>query len=125
MDEEKTYRQNAHAVIIGINKYQDPKIQDLRYACADAEGVYKVLTDPALGRFSPGIAMEEIQKYFGRIESRQVIFFIDSCYSGEAGGRTFQNPHYQTRATLTDEILEGLAGKGRFIRDFARVVKVF
>ena len=188
MDKAKTYRENAHAVIIGINTYQDPKIQDLRYACADAQGVYDVLTDPELGRFSPenvtllldgeatrrnisteigtkmrrragekdlvyvyyaghgsaeidpkcqyrdgvekylvpsdaelddlfstGIAMEEIQKYFRRIESKQVIFFIDSCYSGEAGGRTFQNPNYQKRAALTDEFLTDLAGEGRVI----------
>jgi len=42
-----------------------------------------------------GIAMEEIKKFFSWIESRQVFFFIDSCYSGEAGGRTFSHAQYQ------------------------------
>jgi uncharacterized caspase-like protein len=181
-------RKNAHAAVIGINKYEDSRIPDLTFARADAEGVYQVLVDPELGRFSPenvtllldekatqrnirteignalrrragkddlvyiyyaghgsgeiaiessyqdgiqkylvpfdaeldnlfstGIAMDEIQKFFGRIESKQVIFFIDSCYSGEAGGRTFQNPHYQTRAGLTSEFLDSLAGEGRLV----------
>jgi len=182
------FRQNAHAVIIGINKYADPRIVDLAFARADAESIYEVLTDPELGRFLPnnvillrdeqatqrnirtaigteisrraseddlvyiyyaghgsveidpksmnrdgietylvptdaeldnlfatGIAMEEVQKYFHRIVSKQVLFFIDSCYSGEAGGRTFQNPHYQKRAGLTDEFLDKLSGEGRLV----------
>ena len=49
----RKFRQNAHAVIIGINRYFDPNIADLTYARADAEGVYQALTNPDLGRFSP------------------------------------------------------------------------
>lgn len=182
------YRQKAHGVVIGINNYKDPKIANLTYARADAEGVYEVLTNPDLGRFSPenvillldegatqrnirtaigttlrrkadkddlvyiyyaghgsgeidpksqnedgiekylvpvdaeldnlfatGIAMEEIQRFFYRLESKQVIFFIDSCYSGEAGGRTFKNPNYQKRAGLTSEFLDQLSGEGRLV----------
>ena len=50
---KSNFRQNAYAVIIGINQYHDPKIPDLMYARADAEGVYSVLIDPELGRIHP------------------------------------------------------------------------
>jgi len=43
------------------------------------------------------------------------MFFIDSCYSGDAGGRTFQHPLYQKRAVLTNEFLDDLAGEGRMV----------
>jgi len=184
---ENQFRKNAHAVIIGINKYQDPNIPNLTYARADAEGLYRILIDPELGRIprdnvillldeeatasnirsaigdeiprrageqdlvyiyyaghgSPvinpksrshdgmekylvpadaqldklrgtGIPMDDIQRFFGWIESKQVMFFIDSCYSGEAGGRTFKQ--YQSRhLKLSDEFLEDLASEGRLV----------
>ncbi len=188
MNLSSNLRQNAHAVIIGINEYQDQKIPNLTFARADAEGVYQILTDPELGRIPPdnvillldeeatqrniryaigtkipkragerdivyiyfaghgspvmnpksrsrdgmekylvptdaeiddlratGISMDEIQRFFGWIESKQVMFFIDSCYSGEAGGRTFQNPQYQGRHLLSAEFLEDLASEGRLV----------
>jgi len=181
-------RENAHAVVIGINEYEDPRIPNLTFARADAEEVYKILIDPKLGGFSPdnvsllldgdaterrirtaigrdvrrqagkadlvyiyyaghgsaeidpkcryqdglekylvpadaeldnlfstGIAMEDIQKFFERIEARQIIFFIDSCYSGEAGGRTFRNPNFQKRAAMTTDFLDGMSGEGRLV----------
>lgn len=63
------------------------------------------------------ISMEDVKKFFGYIESRQVLFFIDSCYSGLAGGRTFPNPYYQTRTSkLDNEFLEDLtANEGRIV----------
>jgi len=186
---EKKYRQNAHAVIIGINQYQDERIPNLKFARADAESIYQILIDPELGcippdnvifltdedatrknivsaigtriprctadkdvvyiyyaghgypeldprahshdgmdkylvpsdaesndLFSSGISMEEIQRFFSRIAAKQVIFFIDSCYSGEAGGRTFANPNLQTRAPLSGEFLDKLTeGEGRIV----------
>ncbi len=38
--------ENAYALIIGISKYRDPRIPELRFTRADAEGIYKLLTDP-------------------------------------------------------------------------------
>jgi uncharacterized caspase-like protein len=188
MGKSSSYRDNAHAVIIGINQYEDKNIPDLKFARADAEAIHNVLSDPELGRISPdniillldeqatqrkirsaigtkiprragekdvvyvyfaghgapvidprsgskdgmekylvpvdaeledlrasGISMEEIKKFFGWIDAKQIIFFIDSCYSGGVGGRTFQNPHYQTRAALTSEFLDDLASEGRVV----------
>ena len=47
------WREDAHAVVIGINEYRDSRIPNLRFARADAEAIYAVLTDPDLGRFKP------------------------------------------------------------------------
>lgn len=189
-------RQNRYAVVIGINKYRDPAISNLEYARADAEAVYRVLTDPQLGRipkenvillldeaatqreirkavgttlkqkageedvvyiyyaghgapeidpkskssdglekylvphdgeaedlFSSAISMEEIRRFFERLIARQVIFFIDSCYSGEAGGRTFPDPRYRSRH-LSGEFLENLAGEGRLVITACHVSEV-
>jgi hypothetical protein len=38
-----------YAVIIGIGKYQDKKIPPLKYATADAQSIYDILTDPRYG----------------------------------------------------------------------------
>jgi hypothetical protein len=66
--------------------------------------------------FSSGLSMEEIKKIFQRIESNRVIFFIDSCYSGEAGGRTFSRPGFQTKdLAMSDRFLEELSAEGRII----------
>jgi len=43
------------------------------------------------------------------------MFFLDCCYSGEAGGRTFQNPLHKGRNLLTAEFLEDLASEGRLV----------
>jgi hypothetical protein len=40
-----------HGVVIGIEKYQDPRL-NLRCARADAEAVYRLMTDPGCGMFS-------------------------------------------------------------------------
>src|SRR5689334_10415536 len=168
---DSPWRDDAFAVVIGINQYSDPKIPNLRFARADAEAVYQVLVDPEIGRFKPdnvtmlvddqaternirsalatqlpkkagkdatvviyyaghgapvieprskstdgmekylvphdavaddlrssGISMDAVQQYFSWLDASQVICFLDSCYSGTAGGRSFDNPDIQTRA---------------------------
>jgi hypothetical protein len=182
------FREDAHAVVIGINHYDDPRIPDLRFAVADAQRFHDVLTDPTLGRFRPenvsllldgdaterrirsaigtdlpkrasadhtvcvffaghgapvinartgssdglekyllphdalatdlrssAIPMDDVNKFFDWIDTSQVIFFIDSCYSGVAGGRTFGPADYTMRAAVTDEFLDSLAGEGRLV----------
>lgn len=182
------YRDDAHAVVIGINNYRDSRIPDLHYAVADAQRFHDVLTDPALGRFHPdnvallldadaterrirsalatelprrasadhtvciffaghgapvinprtksrdglekyllphdavgddlrssAIPMEDINRFFDWIDTSQLIFFIDSCYSGVAGGRTFGSSDFNMRASVTDEFLDELAGEGRLV----------
>src|SRR5262245_9034101 len=185
---DSPWRDNAHAVVVGINDYADAKIPNLRFARADAESIYEVLTNPAIGRFRPenvtllvdaqaternirsalgtnlprragknstviifyaghgapvvdphtkstdglekylvphdaiaddlrasAISMDAIQQYFAWLDASQVVCFLDSCYSGTAGGRSFDHPAYQTRAMLSDEFLENLGTEGRFV----------
>lgn len=40
-----------YAVVIGIGKYQDKRIPSLRYARADAQAIYDILTDQQYGGF--------------------------------------------------------------------------
>ena len=190
-DPRPPWRPDAFAVIIGIDIYRDPQIPDLRYARKDAEAIYQVLTDPAVGRIHPdnvitlldadatersirsalgtklprrssehsticiyyaghgapvidtdarrhsadsiekclvphdadaddlqasAISMDAIQQYFSRLDARQVVCFFDTCYSGAAGGRSFERDSFRTRtATLSDEQFDRLAGEGRVI----------
>ncbi len=66
--------------------------------------------------FSYGLSMDEIRNIYERIESKRVVFFIDSCYSGEAGGRKFSRPDIGARnITISDKFLEDLSGEGRII----------
>ena len=39
--------------------------------------------------YSTALPMDELQTIFGRIEAERVVAFLDACYSGAAGGRTF------------------------------------
>lgn len=77
---------------------------------------YLVPTEAELDNLqATGIAMSEIQMFLKRFVAKQVFFFIDSCYSGIAGGRTFQSPHFQTRAIQKNDFLYNMGGEGRFI----------
>jgi hypothetical protein len=180
----------CHAVIIGINRYQDDQIRDLQYAVADAEALRAVLVDAEAGGFpeanvtvlldgeatkrniatalgtrlpraagvndvvliyfgghgavepdasaddglrkyliphdgevddlfATAIPVEDIEQYFRRIRANRVLFFVDSCYSGGAGGRTFLTPVVAASksVSLTSTFLErlGAARKGRFV----------
>jgi caspase domain-containing protein len=187
-------KRDAYAVIIGIGRYENPKIPALKYAVADAEAMYAVLTGPAgfskdkvmlltdrterkptlrnikyaLGNFlaraaqrddmviiyfaghgapeidqrgveqdglakyllssdadpddlfSTALPMDDLQTIFGRIEAERVVVFIDTCFSGAAGGRTFMSQ--RTRAVNVDDLfLDRLTrSKGRAIISASR-----
>jgi hypothetical protein len=65
--------------------------------------------------YSSALPMDELQTVFGRIEAERVIAFLDACYSGAAGGRTFGSQ--RTRSGSVDDLfLERLTrSKGRVI----------
>ena len=51
-DEEKVAKIGKYyAVVIGIGKYRDDRIPNLKYTVADAEEIYNILTDPQYGDF--------------------------------------------------------------------------
>jgi uncharacterized caspase-like protein len=74
--------------------------------------------------YSTALPMDELQTIFGRIEAERVVMFLDACYSGAAGGRTFASK--RTRAgTVDDLFLERLTrSKGRAIVTAARPAEV-
>lgn len=74
--------------------------------------------------YSTGFPMDELQTIFGRIEAERVVAFLDACYSGAAGGRTFVAK--KTRSSDVDDLfLERLTrSKGRVIITAARPAEV-
>jgi len=74
--------------------------------------------------FSSALPMDDIQTIFARIEAERVVVFLDSCYSGAAGGRTFASK--KTRSGHLDDLfLERLArSKGRAILTASRPAEV-
>jgi len=154
-------RRRLHAVLVGINIYQDPRISNLQFAAADARTFhdalrrtlsakelntvllmdaqatlssvrrsigedlaraaerddlvllffaghgapelddlisppnrYLIMNDTKYDQiFSTALDMEvELVRLLDRIRSRNVVVFIDSCFSGVAGGRTLEGP---------------------------------
>jgi hypothetical protein len=74
--------------------------------------------------YSTALPMDELQTIFGRIEADRVVAFLDACYSGAAGGRTFASK--KTRAGAVDDLfLERLTrSKGRAIVTASRPAEV-
>ncbi len=74
--------------------------------------------------YSTALPMDELQTIFNRIEAERVIVFLDACYSGAAGGRTFASK--KTRGMNVDDLfLERLTrSKGRAILTASRPAEV-
>jgi len=74
--------------------------------------------------FSTALPMDDLQTIFGRIEAERVVVFLDACYSGAAGGRTFAAR--RTRATAVDDLfLERLTrSRGRAIMTASKPAEV-
>ncbi len=184
------YRTDAHALVIGIDAYEDPGIRDLQCAVSDARAMHAALVDPKLGRIPPrnavlllndqatereiraalrddlvrragqadtvviyfaghgapvvsnrggsrdgmdkfllphdaeasrirasAIRMDLFQEVFDDIRARQVLVFLDCCYSGGASGRGIEPPGPLLRAPgmLSEEFLTSLGAEGRLV----------
>jgi len=74
--------------------------------------------------YSSGLPMDELNTIFARIEAERVVVFLDACYSGAAGGRTFASK--KTRSAHVDDLfLERLTqSKGRAIVTASRATEV-
>ena len=74
--------------------------------------------------YSTALPMDEMQTIFSRVEAERMVVFLDACYSGAAGGRTFSSK--RTRASnLDDQFLERLTrSKGRAIITASRPSEV-
>jgi uncharacterized caspase-like protein len=59
--------------------------------------------------------MKDIAEIFGRIEAKKIAFFIDACYSGSIGGRTFAKTGIRA-GNISGGFLDAMAnGEGRII----------
>jgi uncharacterized caspase-like protein len=74
--------------------------------------------------YSTALPMDELQTIFSRIESERVVAFLDACYSGATGGRTFSSK--KTRAGSVDDLfLDRLTrSRGRAIVTASRTNEV-
>lgn len=89
----------------------------------DMASRYLIFHDTGYERiFSTGLDLDqELQRVcFSRLRARLVVLFIDACFSGRAGGRTFEGPQLLkrrheagTRAMVSLKSLE--LGEGRLI----------
>ncbi|MBI1737065.1 MAG: caspase family protein [Candidatus Rokubacteria bacterium] len=84
----------------------------------DRDGLSKYLiprdADPE-SLFVTGFAMDDIETIFRRLQSERVVFAIDTCFSGSAGGRTFARQATRS-GHMTNEFLERLSrSKGRIV----------
>jgi hypothetical protein len=50
----KGFVREKYAVIVGVGRFQDPKIPTLKYSAKDARDFAAMLTDTGIGRFHPG-----------------------------------------------------------------------
>ncbi|MCF8052265.1 MAG: caspase family protein [Desulfobacterales bacterium] len=83
----------------------------------DGDGLEKYLlpveADPN-DLYASALPMREVSHIFRRIRAERLVFIVDACYSGAAGGRTVSMPGF--RAQISDAFLERLSsGKGRVI----------
>ena len=74
--------------------------------------------------YSTALPMDEFQTIFARLEAERVVVFLDACYSGAAGGRTFASK--KTRSAHVDDLfLERVtSSKGRAIITASRPSEV-
>ncbi len=183
-------RGDTYAVVIGVSRYRNPRINPLKYADDDAEAFYNFLVSTAGGRIPPenvrllldqdatlvnikvalgvflskkakksdtvmiyyaghgapetdltGVAddgltkylvpfdadpdllyatafpMPEVETIFRRVEAERIVFFMDTCYSGAAGGRSFMSNVLRQRGlTISRRFLDSLvSGSGRVV----------
>jgi hypothetical protein len=98
---------------------------DLRGAERDGLAKYLIPVDADPDDlYSTALPMDEITTIFERIAAERVVAFLDACYSGAAGGRTFAS--LKTRAVNVDDLfLERLTrSKGRAIITASRPTEV-
>jgi len=111
-------------VVIYFSGHGAPEV-DPRGIESDGLAKYLVPIDADPGDlYSTALPMDELQTIFERIEARRVVVFLDSCYSGAAGGRTFASR--RTRNTRVDDLfLDRLTrSSGRVIITAARAAEV-
>ncbi len=111
-------------VVIFFAGHGAPEV-DQRGVERDGFSKYLVPTDAEPDDlYSTALPMDELQTIFARLEAERVVVFLDACYSGAAGGRTFASK--KTRSAHVDDLfLERVtSSKGRAIITASRPSEV-
>ncbi|MBM4441171.1 MAG: caspase family protein, partial [Candidatus Rokubacteria bacterium] len=75
--------------------------------------------------YATGLPMEEFETIFSRIEADRVVVFLDACYSGAAGGRTFASRKTRGALGLDSAFLDRIAKvRGRAIVTASRAAEL-
>ncbi|MEQ8221946.1 MAG: PQQ-binding-like beta-propeller repeat protein [Candidatus Eremiobacterota bacterium] len=85
----------------------------------DGDGLSKYIVtydaDPD-NLYATALPMDEISNIFTRLSSQRVVFFVDSCYSGASGGKTFAGQEGGKAGNISDNFLKRLSsGTGRIV----------
>jgi outer membrane protein assembly factor BamB len=85
----------------------------------DGDGLSKYIVtydaDPD-NLYATALPMDEISNIFTRLSSQRVVFFVDSCYSGASGGKTFAGQEGGKAGNISDNFLKRLSsGTGRLV----------
>ncbi|MBI2540096.1 MAG: caspase family protein, partial [Deltaproteobacteria bacterium] len=111
-------------VIIFFAGHGAPEV-DQRGVERDGFSKYLVPTDAEPDDlYSTALPMDELQTIFARLEAQRVVVFLDACYSGAAGGRTFASK--KTRSAHVDDLFleRATSSKGRAIITASRPSEV-
>jgi hypothetical protein len=112
-------------VLIYFAGHGAPEV-DLRGQDRDGLAKYLIPADAdADDLYASALPMDELQTIFGRIEAERVVVFVDACYSGAAGGRTFAKKGFRDIRVVDDAFLDRLTrGKGRAIITASRATEL-
>ncbi len=113
-----------YALVVGIGKFRDLRIQKLQYAAKDAEDLAAALTDPRYGRFDPrnvtlltdadatrANILNELQKIFLKAQEDDLVFIYLSSHGSPRQAEQGLNGvgYIVTTDTASDKIfLEGI-----------------
>ncbi len=70
--------------------------------------------------FATGLAVWDIWRVFSGLRTKNILVFIDSCYSGGVGGRT----PFAEKVEINDLFLRKIAGEGRMIFSASGVLEL-
>lgn len=91
---------------------------EINSSSTDGDGLTKYIVtydaDPD-NLFATALPMDDINKIFERLQAGKIVFFIDSCYSGASGGKTFAAGDVKA-GNISDNFLNQISSaKGRLL----------
>jgi len=81
---------------------------------SDCHHIVTYDTDP-MTLDATALHLDELTSLFSNIPAKNVVLFLDCCFSGGAGARVFHAPYAARDLASADAILHRLSGKGRVI----------